>query len=693
MNENIKKLKDYFIHEKGHHAYRQKAIDPYLLANEFKKNNTPDLLRAKKRLLYVLENEKPVVFKDERIAFMRTVPVLPELFTKDEVEELRKSHWLHEQGEICNINVDYSMLLNTGFDAKREELKKLAEQRKANGENDKAEYLLVQEEILGAVQNLADRYKEEAIKVGNRVVADTLSRVPAKAPQDFLDALQMFRIIHYTMWAGHNYHNTVGRFDQYMYPYFAKDYDSKIYDEDSALELLEEFFLTFNRDSDLYTGMQQGDNGQSMVLGGLNQEGQDTYNKLSELCLKASLELKLIDPKINLRVNKNTPLSTYILGSKLTKQGLGFPQYSNDEVVIPALLKWGYAPEDAYNYVVAACWEFIVPGKALDIPNIEAVSFAKAISDATFDNLMESRTYEEFLDHLKDKIVEQVDAIEKKLKNLYSFPAPFMSLMTDGCVEKATDISKGVAKYNNYGLHGTGIATCADSLEAIDRYIFKDKSITKEHLIKALEENFDNDEDLLTKLRYHTPKMGCNDDSVDNRAIWIVDTFAKVLEGRKNEFGGIYRAGTGSAMYYVWHADGIPATADGRRKGENLGANYSPSLFIRSTGPVSIVKSFAKPHLEKACNGGPLTIEFHDTVFRNDEAIEKVAMLVKSFMDLGGHQLQLNTVNLDTLNDAQLHPENYKNLIVRVWGWSGYFVELDKCYQDHIKQRIELAVE
>ncbi|MBR4888964.1 MAG: pyruvate formate-lyase, partial [Clostridia bacterium] len=430
---------------------------------------------------------------------------------------------------------------------------------------------------------------------------------------------------------------------------------------------------------------------QSLMLGGYDLNGQDQYNELSEAVMNASLELRLIDPKINLRVNKNTPLSTYVLGSELTKQGLGFPQYSNDDVVIPALLRWGYEKEDAYNYVVAACWEFIVPGKALDIPNIEAVSFARAVSDAALTHLETCPDYEAFLSHVKENITAQIDAVEEKVKNLFVFPAPYVSLMTEGCVENARDVSLG-AKYNNYGLHGTGVATAADSLEVIHRYVFGDGSISAKQLVNALQNNFEGEEDLLTKLRYHTPKMGNNEPCVDDRAVWLLDTFADAMEGRVNERGGIFRPGTGSAMYYVWHPQDIPATPDGRRAGEPLGANYSPSLFIRAKGPVSILQSFAKPHLGRVCNGGPLTIELHDTVFRNPEAVSKVAVLVKSFMDMGGHQLQLNAVNRDTLVDAQLHPENHKNLIVRVWGWSGYFVELDKIYQDHIMQRMELSL-
>ena len=188
------------------------------------------------------------------------------------------------------------------------------------------------------------------------------------------------------------------------------------------------------------------------------------------------------------------------------------------------------------------------------------------------------------------------------------------------------------------------------------------------------------------------PKMGDDENSVDDLAVWLLDTFADALQGRRNERGGIFRAGTGSAMYYIWHSKDMPATPDGRHAGEGIACNYSPSLFARCPGPVSIIKSFSKPHLSRAINGGPLTLELHDTLFRTAESTQKVAMLVKSFMDMGGHQLQLNAVNRDTLLDAQKHPENYRNLIVRVWGWSGYFVELDKEYQDHIIQRMELQI-
>lgn len=691
MRERIREMRQFFVIDKRQKAYWQEAVEPYALAEKFAAEGLSDTDRSAQRLIYVLEQEKPVIFKDERIAFTRTVPVIPEIFTEEEMDALKAEHWIHEKGDVCNISVDYMKLLGTGLVPKKAELAELRDRFAAEGEAEKAHYLELQMEIIDKVLELAEKYRILAEKEGNEVVAKTLAKVPAQAPETFLEALQMFRILHFTMWCGRNYHNTVGRFDQYMYPYFIRDVQNGTYDEESALELLEEFFLTFNRDSDLYPGMQQGDNGQSMVLGGMNRDGSDSYNLLSKLCLQASLELKLIDPKINLRVHKNTPMETYILGTELTKQGLGFPQYSNDDVVIPGLIDLGYEEEDAYNYVMAACWEFIIPGVAMDIPNIEAVSFTKAVDDAVRENLISSSSYEELYEKVCENVCSQADALCEKVKNIYIFPAPFVSLMMEGCCEKAQDISLG-GRYNNYGFHGTGVATAADSLAAVKKFVFEEKCVEASELLDALSKDFEGHELLCNKLRYEAPKMGNNDDYVDEIATRLLNDYADVLQGRKNERGGIFRAGTGSAMYYIWHAKEMPATPDGRRAGEGLGANYSPSLFGHCNGPVSILQSFAKPDLKRVCNGGPLTIELHDTVFRTKESIEKVAMLVKSFMDLGGHQLQLNAVNKETMLDAQKHPENYRNLIVRVWGWSGYFVELDKEYQDHIIQRMELVV-
>ena len=194
--------------------------------------------------------------------------------------------------------------MDVGLQAAKDNL--LQRQQEHGG---KAAYLRLQADILTAILDLAQRYHDLAVQEGRDDIARMLSRVPAHAPRTFPEALQMFRILHFVMWLGGNYHNTIGRFDQFMYPYFAADMRYGRLSRDTALEWIQEFFLTFNRDSDLYFGVQQGDNGQSLMLGGLNPDDTDSSNELTELCLKASLELGLIDPKINLRVHKNTPVT------------------------------------------------------------------------------------------------------------------------------------------------------------------------------------------------------------------------------------------------------------------------------------------------------------------------------------------------------------------------------------------------
>ena len=688
MTDRIAKLRRLFIEDRVQKKTREKPEDPFILAEEFSRRGTKPVQRAARRLCYVLNMEKPVIFDDERIVFTRTVTQIPELFTETEMEQLKQEHWIHEKGDVCNINVDYTMLLRCGLTAKKQELQSLRDQFESEFRQDRADYVSAQIEILDAIQDLANRYRKYAAEQGNEPVANTLARVPAMAPESFLEALQMFRILHFAMWCGRNYHNTVGRFDQYMYPYLKKDMEEGRLTEDEALELIEEFFLTFNRDSDLYPGMQQGDNGQSLVLGGRDPEGTDSFNLLSKLCLKASLELRVIDPKINLRVHKKTPMEQYILGTQLTKIGLGFPQYSNDDVVIPGLEKLGYSREDACNYVVAACWEFIIPGKAMDIPNIEALSFAECVQESVLEDLVHCETYAQFQQAVRERVRKKSWALCDKVRNVYLFPAPLLSLMMPCCAGTGKDISEG-GIYNNYGLHGTGLATAADSMAAVKKYVFEDGTVSRQTMVDAILNHFEGYTVLRNRLRYEAPKMGNDDDYADDIGVMLLDCFADALCARRNDRGGVFRAGTGSAMYYIWHSNALMASPDGRDAGEALGCNYSPSLFAKCRGPVSIMKSFSKPHLSRAINGGPLTMELHDTVFRNEDSIRKVAMLVKSFFDMGGHQLQINAVNKATLLDAQKHPGKYRNLIVRVWGWSGYFVELDKVYQDHLIQRVE----
>ena len=679
MTERIRALREYILSHRHHALRRDVSVDPY----PYRDPSMSAARRMAVRLQTFLQNEQPVLLPGERIVFTRTLADIPHIYADSEWAEITARHHIHEQGRVCNLSPDYEKILKKGLYAVLAEID-------AADDGRASDYYDSMRIGIRAVLDLTARYAEAARRAGREDIAAVLDHVPAYGARTLHEALQSLRILHFCMWCEGDYHNTLGRFDQYMRPYFENDLAEGRLTEEEALELIEEFFLACNRDSDLYPGMQQGDNGQSMVLGGMTKDGADGYSRLSELCLTASGELRVIDPKINLRVSEKTPLSVFERGTQLTKLGLGFPQYENDDIVIPALMKLGYSEEDARNYVVAACWEFIVPGVGMDIPNIGALSFTGVVNRVIRERLHEVSSAEELTPFVREAIFREVREIADGLHDLYVIPSPYLSLFFDGCVEKAKDISLG-NRYNNYGIHGTGLATAADSLAAVQEMVFK-RGVKPETLIAAMDADFEGYEELHHALKFECPKMGNDEDEVDEIGCQLLSLFADSVEGLTNERGGIFRAGTGSAMYYIWHAESIGATADGRRASEPLPANYAPTLNTRLSGPASLIRSFAKPDLGRVINGGPLTIEFHDSVFRNDEAITKVAHLVRSFILEGGHQLQLNTVNREQLRDAQLHPENYRNLIVRVWGWSGYFVELDKCYQDHIIERVELMV-
>lgn len=662
--KNFTKLKEYIIN-KEHHTYRRQFSEN--LAATFCAHGLSPIERMTRRFEILTQAETPVVFPDERIPFLRTITKLPDIFTEEEWADIRRKHFIHESGFHSNMTADYEKVLKCGL----AQLEESADEYSAR--------------CIRALLALCNRYRTAAEKAGNIEVADMFDRIPRKGAENFYEALFLLRIVHYGLWLEGNYHVTLGRLDKYLYTYYEKDRKSGMTREEGKL-LTEEFFLSLNRDSDLYPGVQQGDNGQSLVLGGKDEKGRDVFNELSELCLEASGSLMLIDPKINIRVGKNTPVRIFDLGTELTKKGLGFPQYTNDDIAIPALQALGYDYEDAVNYGMAACWELIVPKVgAGDIVNIGALSFAKVIDRCLHRDLAGAETMERFVQAVEAEIECECNEICNGIRDLWVVPSLFLNICT-------ARTESGGYKYNNFGIHGTGIATAADSLAAIEKYVYSEKSITKKGLIDAVDGDFQDAAELLHKLRYDTPKVGQNDDFADKYLVRLLACFSAALEGRVNCMGGRYRAGTGSAMYYLWHADEIGASPDGRRKGEPLGTNFSVSLFADIGGPFSVIQSMTKPNFLHAMNGGPVTLEFSSSVWSDADSVKKFAKFIKCYIDMGGHQIQLNSVNPETLKDAQAHPERYPHLVVRIWGWSAYFAELDKCYQDHVIARQEYRI-
>jgi len=667
-----------------HHRFR--TVDTLDLWTECDAEQLSWPRRAARLTRRMCEAQTVVIEPDERIVFTRTVRRVPSLYTAEELAALTAGRTLHELGPISNICADWGMVLSQGLLARR----RTALEARARAAD--PEFLEGAIETIDAVLALAGRYAEAARRMGRADLAEVLDRVPAQPAATLHEALQSLRLCHAALWMSGHYHCGLGRFDQYMWPYLQADLAAGRLDTAGAEALLAEFFISLNKDSDLYPGIQQGDNGQSMMLGGLRREGGDGVNPVTALAMRAAYAVALIDPKINLRVDRDTSLELLELGVQLTRLGLGFPQWCNDEVIIPGLLAAGYELADARDYTVAACWEFTIPGRGMEVVNIGAVSMPAAVDRAIRDGLAASEPFERILDRASEHMAGQVRALAEANRRLLLPPAPYYSVLMDGCLERGRDLCHGL-RYNNSGIHGAASASAADALAAVRTLVLEEQRIEPGRLLRALDSDFAEDWPLLQELRETAPKVGNHDDRADGLLAKLFDLFADACASAgDNGRGGRFRAGSGSAMYYVWLAQGhdgmrepaVGATADGRHKGDFFSSSLAPSPDIPVRGPLSVLQSFGKLDYRRVCNGGPLTMELADSLFRGAGAVAKVALFIRAFVRSGCQQLQLNTLNVETLRDAQAHPERHRNLVVRVWGWSGYFCELDPVYQNQI---------
>ncbi|MDR1580273.1 MAG: hypothetical protein LBS35_07935 [Synergistaceae bacterium] len=653
--------------------------------------------RAARLTKLICEAQTPIILPGEKIVFTRTTPEIPLYYSREEWENLFRVYAMHESGIISNICADWGLLLREGLLKRRGVIEKRYERE--GGEKLKTLCETVTEAI-DAVLELAERYRQHALSVGEEEIAVTLEVVPARPASTYREALQSLKLVHSALWLSRHYHVGLGRFDQYMWPYAFEDVKAGRLTWDDVIDLTAEFFISLNKDSDMYPGIQQGDNGQSMMLGGVDRSGNLAVNKLTYIILDVTRVIRFIDPKVNLRVTPDTPKDLLVKAVELTKIGLGFPQYSNDSVVIPGLVSMDYEIEDARDYSVAACWEFLIPGKGMDVVNIGAVSFPYAADAAIRSVLASGGSFGEMMEYCGKDIARQVDRIIDDRKKIILPPAPLYSALMTDQLEKRDDLSEG-AEYNNLGIHGSGSSNAADALAAVKKYVLEEKTISPERLIRALDENFADDGSLLRLLKEEAPKTGNNDADVDEILCGLFEKFASACERYRpvNERWNRVRPGTGSAMYYVWLARGhegmlepvVGATADGRRKGDFFSSSLAPAQGVKVLGPFGILQSFSKIDYSRVCNGGPVTLELSDTVFRTDDSMGRVADMIAAFANLGCQQMQLNTLDVADLVDAKTHPENHRNLVVRVWGWSGYFCELSEEYQDQIIGRHMLA--
>ncbi|MBI4786410.1 MAG: hypothetical protein HY782_05120 [Chloroflexi bacterium] len=324
MNDRLERLKQR-VRDGAYKRFRQTA--PIDILYECEREHLSWIQRNARLTRRQCEAERAVVEPDERIVFTRTLPAVPSVYAPEDLAALTTGRTLHELGPISNICADWDRVLSQGLLGRKQVA--LATRARCVSDPQQIEFLDCAIETIDAVLALAACYAQAAREMGRADVAATLDHVPAHRPRTLREALQSLRLLHAVVWLSGHYHVGLGRFDQYMLPYLQSDLDAGQLDIAGAEELLAEFFISLNKDSDLYPGIQQGDNGQSMMLGGVSRDGRDAVNEFTRICLRVSRQVRMIDPKIHLRISSKTDLELLELATELTREGLGFPQYSN----------------------------------------------------------------------------------------------------------------------------------------------------------------------------------------------------------------------------------------------------------------------------------------------------------------------------------------------------------------------------
>ena len=587
---------------------------------------------------------------------------------------------LPNKGRFGNVVIDYETVLAKGLCGILDDINA----RRATADEEAQCYYDAVETCYKACFGLVEMYKKAATVQGNTRLAQALAQVPRHGARSYYEALVMLRFLSYVLRINRCVHLPLGRFDLYMRPYYERSVAEGM-TESEGLELTELFFIAMNFDSDLYIGIQKGDNGQSLVLGGCDREGNEVFGPLSEICLQASEELVLIDPKVNLRVNKSTPLPLYERGTRLTKQGLGFPQYSNDDIAIPFLISLGYDPADARNYAMAACWEFISSGNGADTPNKTTMLFPLVVERVTREALPTAKTFEEFLEAVGVALDRECDRLmEECNKHPATTPVPLLSSFISPTIEQGRDITRGGGKYHNYGLHGAGISTAADALAAIREGVFERKDFTARELLAALDADFVGYEALHQRL-LALPKFGNHNDE-DRYTVEMAETMIGAVEQARHEENEVIAPSFYSLQRENEWAENTPATPDGKRAGVACSENQSPVYGADKKGITSLLFSLAKIPFEKTAAGG-LNLTFSAPV-RGDI----LQALVKTYFQQGGLHVGLSVLDHDTLKDAMVHPEKYRSLTVRLYGFSEYFISLPEWQQLAVLERTAYEV-
>ena len=473
---------------------------------------------------------------------------------------------------------------------------------------------------------------------------------------------------------------SIGRFDQWMYPFYRRDIAAGRLTQEKAQELLENYFVKLN----YFAG--NNDSLRNIALGGQTPEGEDATNELTYMCLVAAGRLMLPEPKLNVRFFTGSPPKLLELSCRLTCKGLSNPAYFNDEVAIPGLLALGIPIEDARDYCNDGCSELIIGGKStIRFRNFDSLPMlnetAQRGEEEPFDSFAE--VMGDFHERMEGQIPE-----EHGQKRAVTYP--YFAGSLDDCLEEASTTG---ARYSIWGSIPSQMGNVADGLAAIQKFIFDDKSLTWEELNQALRDDFEGHEPLRQKILNRAPKYGNDDDEVDAILREVSEKFCDTVHERaQNPVGPGGKTAPGFMTFGIHKRRFLPATPDGRRHEDNVASSFSPALGRDRNSPTAVLKSASKVDMRKAGHGSVLDMAFHPSALKGEEGWEKFVAFVDTFLKLPcTTTLQVNVIDKETLLAARDNPSDprYRTLLVRVWGFSTVFVSLDPALQQHVIERTE----
>lgn len=575
--------------------------------------------------------------------------------------------------------------------------------------------MLLGERYAAYARGLAENETDAERKAELLQIAANCDVVPAHKPETFWQALQMYWFVHLGVTTELNPWDSYspGRLDQHLNPFYENDTEAGILDEEKALELLECLWVKFNnqpappkvgitlKESSTYTDFA------NLNTGGITPDGENGVNDVSYLILDCMDDMKLLQPSSNVQISRKTPQKFLKRACEIARKGWGQPAFYNTEAIIQELMNAGKTLEDARKGGTSGCVEtgafgneaYILTGY-FNIPKIFEITLQNGFDKMSGKQLgpktgraEEFTSYEELFEAFKIQMKHFIDikvAGSNVIESIFAnhMPAPFLSIITNDCISKGKDYNAGGARYNTKYLQGVGIATITDCLAAVKYHVFDKRTFTMEELLAAMDANYVGYERILNLVRNHSPKYGNDDDYADDIMKSVFNFYQKEVTGRKNMLGGTYRVNMLPTTCHVYFGEVMMASANGRLAHAPVSEGISPEKGADTNGPTAVIKSCAK--MDHLMTGGTLLNQkFTPDVLAGEEGLEQLASLIRAYFNMDGHHIQFNVIDRSTLIAAQKHPEEYKDLIVRVAGYSDHFRNLSKTLQDEIINRTE----